>query len=232
MFKEKRIGAVLLMGGEGLRFGTELPKQFHLLGSKPVFQYALDTLLDSQLFDEIVLVCHPDWLDQVQTNLNIILGGTTRQVSSYQGLKAFKTPPDIVLIHDAVRPFVTKSILEENVLGAIQWGATDTCIPSADTIVHAPKKTTIASIPKREEYLRGQTPQTFRYDWILNAHEKALQEGIENVSDDCRLVLDAGYPVHIVLGNEQNLKITSEMDLSIASFLMTKNISLLANYGS
>ncbi len=237
MEKTKPVGAILLMGGEGARFGSSVPKQFHLLGGKKVYQHALETLIASHLFEEILLICHPDWIHLPINELantkhrqapscRCIKGGKTRQESSYLGLKAFKTQPDIVLIHDAVRPFVSEQILRENVEGAIHWGATDTCIPSADTLVYAPNKNRIESIPKREEYLRGQTPQTFKMEWILEAHEKALSDGIQNASDDCRLVLRLGKPVHIVAGEESNLKITSEFDLMIANaHLLAKECS-------
>ncbi len=209
-----RIGAILLMGGEGVRFGGDVPKQFRFLGDKKIYSHALETIQSSYLFDEIVLVCHPNWTDLPHDG--VVKGGKTRQESSYLGLQAFKMRPDIVLIHDAVRPFVTKKILQENIEGAIRFGAIDTCIPSTDTLVYAPTDGRIQKIPKREEFMRGQTPQTFRMDWILEAHERAISDGIENVSDDCQLVLRIGKPVHIVLGDEKNMKITSEFDLVIA----------------
>lgn len=227
MFKGKTVGALLLMGGEGRRFGSEVPKQFHLLCGKPVYRHALEAALSSDIFDEIILVTHADWADGLEKGVRVAVGGKTRQESSYRGLRAFAKKPDIVLIHDAVRPFVTERILKENVAGAIEWGAVDTCIPTADTLVHAPGGQMIASIPRREEFLRGQTPQTFRMDWIVEAHEKALADGVENASDDCRLVLRLGKTVHIVAGEEQNLKITSELDLFIAEQILIKNRILL-----
>jgi len=221
MFQQNTIGALLLMGGEGRRFGSTIPKQFHLLSGKKIYRHALETFLTTGLFDEIILVAPLDWIaGAAHDGVKTVAGGKTRQQSSYLGLKAFQTKPDIVLIHDAVRPFITERILRENVAGAIQWGAINTCIPSSDTLVHAPEGRAIASIPKREEYLRGQTPQTFRMDWILEAHEKAIADGIENASDDCRLVLRQGRAVHVVLGEEQNLKITSAFDLFLAEQLL------------
>jgi ribitol-5-phosphate 2-dehydrogenase (NADP+) / D-ribitol-5-phosphate cytidylyltransferase len=216
MFNGMRMGAILLMGGEGRRFGSDTPKQFHILGDKMVFRHALDTMQTMGIFDEIVLVCHPDWLNLSVEGARVVCGGPTRQQSSYRGLKSFLKRPDVVLIHDAVRPFVSERIIRENIAGAMLWGAVDTCIPSADTLVHAPGGQVIAEIPKREEYLRGQTPQTFRMDWIAEAHEKAAIDGIESASDDCRLVLRLGKNVYIVKGDEQNIKITSELDILIA----------------
>jgi 2-C-methyl-D-erythritol 4-phosphate cytidylyltransferase len=217
----QRIGAILLMGGDGKRFGSELPKQLQLLGGKKVFTYALETLIASGLFHEIVLVCHPHWM-VAHEGARSIPGGATRQQSSYRGLHGFTQRPDIVLIHDAVRPFVSERILRDNVALAIQHGAADTCIPSADTLVHAPGGQRIAAIPPRAEYQRGQTPQTFRYDWILEAHEQALVQGVENASDDCQLALRMGRPIWIAQGEEINIKITTELDLSLAESLLPK----------
>ncbi len=220
MFENRRIGAVLLMAGSGSRFGSALPKQLHRLVGKPVFLHALEAFLAAEIFDEIVLSCHPDWMPQIaemlpslaHPKIQMIPGGATRQESSRRGLLAFETAPDIAAIHDAVRPFVTPEILLENVRAAIRTGAADTCIPSADTLVHAPGRF-LTSIPPRSEYLRGQTPQTFSYPLILRAHHSSLKE---NASDDCQLVLDLNHPVEVVCGSEDNIKITSELDLFLA----------------
>lgn len=226
MFQGHRVGAILLMGGEGIRFGIKLPKQFHHLGGKPLYRYALETFLESGYFDEIVLVCHSDWMantaEDIRPGVRVVPGGASRQESSFAGLKAFSPMPRLVLIHDAVRPFATKKILKDNLDAALACGAADTCIPSADTLVFAPGGALLASIPKREDFRRGQTPQTFRTDWIVEAHEKARREGVVNASDDCRLVLEAGHPVAVVAGSEENFKITSEFDLVLAEALLEK----------
>lgn len=227
MYQKHRIGAILLMGGEGKRFGSFVPKQFHLLEDKKVYRYALDTFATTGFFDEILLVCPKKWMKETEkeagSSAKVIEGGPTRQSSSYAALKAFRSTPDIVLIHDAVRPFVSAEIIQANLEQAILQGAVDTCIPSADTLVFSPQHKTIESIPNRADYLRGQTPQTFRYDWILKAHKKALREGIFDASDDCRLILLSGRPVAIVQGSEENFKITSELDLVLARALLKKN---------
>ena len=223
MLNNFRIGAVLLMGGEGRRFGNELPKQFHRLAGKPVFIHTLEVFLQAEWIDDIILVCHPDWIhfvqDTIEKKIRIVAGGATRQDSSLKGLKGFQIPPHVVLIHDAVRPFVTQKILEGNAKEALRWGAVDTCIPSTDTLVHAPEEQTIREIPLRDHFLRGQTPQSFQYDLILQAHEEAAKQKITNASDDCRLVLRLGKTVKVVAGDEHNIKITTELDLFLAEQL-------------
>lgn len=223
------IKGILLMAGKGLRFGKEFPKQFQPLGSKKVYQWTLEKFLDSKLFEEIILVCAPDWISQVQqeiqmyANIRLVEGGNTRQESSYQGLLACGAKTTHVVIHDAVRPFVSNRILKENIAGAKKFGAIDTCIPSADTIVHTPDQKIIGAIPPRKEFMRGQTPQSFAYPLILEAHRKTTRT---NASDDCSLVCELGKPVHIVLGEEENLKITSPLDLLLAESLLN---SILAS---
>jgi 2-C-methyl-D-erythritol 4-phosphate cytidylyltransferase len=214
------------MGGSGERFQSATPKQFHRLAGKKVYLYTLETFHESQLFGEIILVCPDSWIDQVKedlvaySNVKVIAGGKTRQESSLNGLLAASDQTRVVVIHDAVRPFVSKEILEQNIAGAMRYRAVDTCIPSADTLVYAPEGNEIAEIPLRSAYLRGQTPQSFDYSLILKAHLEAKEAGICNQSDDCSLVMRGGHPVHVVAGNEENIKITSELDLFLAEQLL------------
>ncbi len=214
MYQGKSIAAILLMAGEGKRFGSGIPKQFHELGSKKIYLFAMETILGMGIFDEVILVCHKDWMVDHE-GVRVIEGGESRQESSYRGVLAARG--DVVLIHDSVRPFVSERILRENVEMAIQYGAVDTCIPSADTLVHAPGGKKIGNIPKREEFFRGQTPQTFRREWILEAHRKMRGMG---ASDDCQLVLGMGRDVWVVKGEERNMKITTDFDLAVAGGLL------------
>lgn len=207
------IKAVILMGGEGLRFGRQTPKQFALLSGKPIYLHTLHALEHSNLFDEIILVCHKDYVSEMKGHA--VPGGSTRQESSYLGLLACGKETDLVLIHDGVRPFVTTEILRANIEGAKRYGAVDTCIPSTDTLVHGTD--TIHSIPPRAEYQRGQTPQTFHYELIRKAHEQAYKK---EATDDCQLVLEMGHPVHIIPGDEYNIKITTELDLFLGEQIL------------
>ncbi len=225
MYKNQKISAVLLMGGLGFRFQSTLPKQFHYLSGKRVYLYALDALARSGLFDEILLVCHKDWKETVAKEtkkiptVSIIEGGSSRQESSYLGLLHCSNP-HLVLIHDAVRPFVSQRILLENIEHAFNFGAVDTCVASSDTIIYSEDQKILTSIPDRKRLLRGQTPQTFSYPLILEAHEHALKKKMNSVSDDCRLVVELGKNVSIVAGEESNIKITSKLDLFLAEQIL------------
>ncbi|GAB4191718.1 MAG: bifunctional cytidylyltransferase/SDR family oxidoreductase [Simkaniaceae bacterium] len=213
------------MGGDGKRFGNSLPKQFQLLSGKKIYQHTLEVFLNSQFFQNILLVCRPDYVPLVLEEtakfaplVQVVPGGKDRQASSYSGLLA-ADPCDIIMVHDAVRPFITEKILQENIEAAITCGAADTCIPSSDTLVHV-REGFIEEIPDRDLWKRGQTPQTFQYALLKRAHQKALRSNISGASDDCQLVLRLGIPIKTILGSESNIKITSLLDLFLAEQLL------------
>ena len=213
-----KIAAIILMAGAGERFGHSLPKQFHRLSGKPLYQHTLDAF--SNLFDDIVLVVHPDFVDKIEVKgVRVIPGGATRQASSFLGIQACPDA-DIVVIHDGARPFVDERILEDVIESAKAYGAVNTCIPSKDTLVTSQDGQKIDSIPDRSHFLRGQTPQAFSKQLIIDAHKKALSDGITNATDDCQLVHRLGHTIHVVQGSEKNIKITSQLDLFLAEQLM------------
>ncbi|MFS8564497.1 MAG: 2-C-methyl-D-erythritol 4-phosphate cytidylyltransferase [Rhabdochlamydiaceae bacterium] len=190
-----------------------------MLDGKKIYLHTLDIFIQSKLFESVVLVCHPDWLEAVKEetagySVVVTAGGVTRQHSSYLGLLACPHDTEYVVIHDALRPFVSQDILERNVEQVQIGRAVDTCIPATDTIVHSRNGRMIDQIPLRKEYFQGQTPQSFAYSLIIRAHEETTQT---NASDDCSLVLEMGQPVAIVLGDERNMKITTELDLILVA---------------
>lgn len=217
--------AIILMGGEGRRLLSTVPKQFHCLGSRPIYQQTLQVFRESGLFQEIILVCHPDWISKVQeetaqfSNVQVVVGGLTRQQSSLKGIEACHPFCSYVMLHDAVRPFVSQEILRKNIEAVLKYSAVDTCIPSADTLLITQDGTSIDTIPPRHHFRRGQTPQTFAYSLIRKAHEQTKRT---NATDDCQLVVDLGIRVAIVEGSEENLKITTEWDLEMAQILYQK----------
>lgn len=213
----KGVKAILLAAGSGERFGDPVPKQFHELGDKPLYRHSYDILTSSNLFEEIIVVCHPDWTQQL--DIPTVRGGTTRQESVYLGLVAAGADTEIVVIHDAVRPFVTHQILQANIEAARAYGACDTCIPSADTLVTTQNGQTITEIPDRSHMRRGQTPQSFQYPVILEAHHQATST---TATDDCQLVLNIDHPVHIIDGHDHNIKVTTPIDWELAKLLLQK----------
>lgn len=209
-----RFAAILLLGGKGSRFATSLPKQFQRLGEKKVYEHPLSTFQSVNLFDEILVVSPED-----SPLPGTVSGGATRQSSSYKGLLALHKDTDYVVIHDGVRPFVTEEMIKNHVEKVQKYKAVNTCIPSPDAI-NLVQEDSIVSIVKRGEALRGQTPQSFAYPLILEAHKKTKQL---NACCDCSLILELGHPVHMVMGSERNFKITSQQDLAFAEFLLFRD---------
>jgi len=222
------VRAILLMGGTGDRFGSSRPKQFHLAAGKKLYLYTVEKFIDSDRFKEILLVAPSGWIREIEedikeylgSSLRIIPGGATRQESSFLGVMACPSTTEIVVIHDAVRPFVTKRMIDENILKAQEVGAADTCIASTDTLVYAPSGDFIHTIPLRSHFLRGQTPQSFQFKLICQAHHHAQALTLEGISDDCRLVREIGAAVAIVQGEESNIKITTPLDLLLAEQML------------
>lgn len=217
------------MGGQGERFNSPLPKQFHAIGGKQIFIHTLETFVKMNIFTKIILPCPIQWKETVLSQISslpykkqiqVITGGSCRQESSYLSLLSCDPDTDYVVIHDAVRPFVSQKILQDNIDQAILHGAVDTCIPSADTLVHSSEGLWIDNIPIRKEFLRGQTPQSFSYKLIVEAHKKALLDELKNSSDDCTLVKNLKHPIKIVMGSEYNIKITTDLDLFLAERLL------------
>ncbi len=199
------IVAIVLMAGAGQRLGGAV-KSHLLLEGRPVYEHTLQQLKEGWPFDAIVLVMkqpHP------VEGCIVVQGGASRRQSCYQGLLACPEGTETVVIHDAVRPFVTPRIVAENVRMAQVHKAVNTCIPSSDTLVHHDGEQ-IHTIPDRSTLWRGQTPQSFDYQLIRKAHE-TVPELVEHV-DDCRLVLELGVKPYIVQGEESNFKITTEFD--------------------
>jgi ribitol-5-phosphate 2-dehydrogenase (NADP+) / D-ribitol-5-phosphate cytidylyltransferase len=222
------VKAVILASGISERFSSEKPKQFTKLAGLPLLVHTLKIFQHSKYVDEIIVTTNKDNIELVWNYINlyslsktikVVVGGKSRQESSYIGLSCCGNNTEYVLIHDGVRPFVTERIIEDLVDSVKIHKAVDTVIPSADTIVEIDSKGFIREIPDRSFLRRGQTPQAFEYQLVEHAHEKAIADGIENATDDCALVLRLNHPVFTITGDEQNMKITYPLDLHIADKL-------------
>jgi 2-C-methyl-D-erythritol 4-phosphate cytidylyltransferase/2-C-methyl-D-erythritol 2,4-cyclodiphosphate synthase len=210
--------ALVLAGGSGSRFGGEIPKQYQILGDRIVLRHAVDALLAHSAIDNVRVVLRPEdrsLYDQAFSDVAILsptLGGATRQESTRLGLESLKDlAPDYVLIHDGARPFPDGGLINR-ALGAIRYtpGAIP-ALPVNDTLKRASADgRTIADTVDRRGLWRAQTPQAFRYQDILRAHDKARGE---ELTDDAMIAEKAGLPVTLVMGSEDNIKITTPEDM-------------------
>ena len=220
--------AIILAAGNSTRMKGKTPKQLLNIDGKPVSVYSIETFQAHADIDSIIIVTKTDLfetfskiakkyhLDKITA---IIAGGITRQASVFNAL-AFLDPnikhSDIVLIHDAARPFITKRIIDENIRIAKKSSAVETAIHCADTISVSKNGQFVTNVLERRELYQAQTPQSFVFGLILQAHQKALFENWTNITDDAQLVLRFGHEVAIAEGNRNNFKITTHEDFELA----------------
>lgn len=222
--------AIILASGSGERTGLDTPKQFLKIAGKTVIEHTLQTFEKHPKIDEIIIVANKNYIEKVQTILKankykklikIVQGGATRKDSSYNGINSINETEANVLIHDAVRPFISSKIIDDCIEALKSHKAIDVAIPSSDTIVIADENNLIKQIPERRFFRRGQTPQCFYLPLIKKAHELSLKDDeAKNVTDDCSLVLRYNLSdVFIVEGDHFNRKITYPLDVAIADKL-------------
>lgn len=219
--------AIILLAGEGKRMQNPTPKQFLRVRNTPVFVYTTKAFDSHPDIDGVLLVVHPDYLQEVTAMTHtfkltkvqgIVAGGATRQASVLRGLDGLfpkVKPEDIVLIHDAARPLVSPSIITENILAARSHGAAETVLEVSDTLTYSSDGLTLHSPLKRDHVYQVQTPQTFRYQLIRDAHNKLTERHIHGLTDDAQAVHQMDIPVHLVQGNRLNFKITTPEDFAL-----------------
>jgi 2-C-methyl-D-erythritol 4-phosphate cytidylyltransferase len=204
--------------------GGPVPKQFLALGGQPLVVHALRVLQASPVIDEIILAVPQSEMDYCLSHLvtphrftkvtKIVPGGAERQDSVRHALEEVGDETDLVLIHDAVRPFLTERMVAEVVAAARAKGAAIVALPMKDTVKQVGADHVIERTVDRRPLWLAQTPQAFRRDWLVAAHRKAHAERV-HATDDAYLVEWAGHPVSVVEGSGENIKVTRPEDLII-----------------
>ncbi|HAM38337.1 MAG TPA: 2-C-methyl-D-erythritol 4-phosphate cytidylyltransferase [Elusimicrobia bacterium] len=211
------ISAIIVAAGSGKRFGSK--KQYEYLGKKKIFEITLSKFLSVPNINNIILVLPKNDIEIIQKKIKfdscikIIAGGKTRQHSVYNGLLSLAENTDIVIIHDGVRPFVSKEIILKSISETEKYGAAVVAVPVKDT-VKIERKGFILKTPERKNIFLAQTPQTFKYSVIMQAYKKAFKKNFLS-TDDSALVEKLGKKVKVVLGDYKNIKITTRDDLSV-----------------
>jgi len=222
--------AVILASGSGSRFGAKLPKQFVRLAGKPVIQYTIEAFEAAKAIDEIIIVTKEEYIDYVYEIINcqvfkkvtkVIGGGAERYDSTLSALAAISDDEVNLIIHDAVRPFVSEKIINRCVEALKKYNAVDVVVDATDTIVRV-KEQVIQEIPDRRFLKRGQTPQAFKKATLQKAYDLFMQDAEKVASDDCGIVLKylPNEPVVTVQGEEANFKITHQQDIYLADNLI------------
>jgi 2-C-methyl-D-erythritol 4-phosphate cytidylyltransferase len=229
-----RVSAIVPAAGLGTRMGAEMPKQFLELDGVPLVVFTLRRLAACPAITEFLVATRGDEVDSLaarvaQENLvrpvRVVRGGDTRQDSVSNALAEVSRDADLILVHDAVRPLVTREQIERVIAEALVCDAAILGIPAMDTVKEVkrgslPSDVALinATIP-RERIVLAQTPQVFRAALLLEAFGRATQEGATS-SDEAGLVERLGRTVHVVAGSERNLKITRPGDMQLAEFYL------------
>jgi 2-C-methyl-D-erythritol 4-phosphate cytidylyltransferase len=229
-----RIAAILPAAGMGTRMGRETPKQFLELDGSPILLHTLRRLASCDAITEIILANRADELHRVEElcrqekfrqSIRVVKGGDTRQDSVAAALGHVGEDAELVVVHDAVRPFVTREQVSRVIEEARKCGAAILGIPAMDTVKEVKRSSLpqdvaliIGTIP-RERIVLAQTPQVFRTKLLREAFAKAAADGV-NASDEAGLVERLGHDVHVVHGTERNIKITKPADMELARFYL------------
>jgi 2-C-methyl-D-erythritol 4-phosphate cytidylyltransferase len=225
---DKRIALVIAGAGEGKRFGGKVPKPYVRLKGIPILSLTLEVFDTLSEINSIIIVTHPDWIKYCRKEIieefkfkkvvDIIAGGEKRQDSVRLGLE--KVEADFVLIHDAVRPFVTRNFILQLIKAGLRYGAVIPALSVIDTIKRV-EEGIVKNTIERENLYKIQTPQFFRLDIIKKAHYEAYKCGFYG-TDDSALVERLGIQVKVIKGLSSNIKITTPDDLLYAYNLLSK----------
>ncbi|WP_329378103.1 bifunctional cytidylyltransferase/SDR family oxidoreductase [Streptomyces sp. NBC_01351] len=237
MSRNARTIAVVLAGGTGQRIGLAIPKQLVKIAGRTILEHTLTIFQENTSVDEILVVMHADHVEEVERIVaaagldkvtGVIAGGSTRNETTCRAIDTITAgladdePDPKLLFHDAVRPLLSQRVIDDCVLALDKYEAVDVAIPSADTIIvtrtHGDDGEFITEIPDRSRLRRGQTPQGFLLSTIRRAYLVAAGDPNFEATDDCSVVLRylPDVPIHVVEGEEHNMKVTHPVDIFIA----------------
>lgn len=214
--------------------GGSIPKQFLSLGGEPLIIQSLRALQAATVVDQVILAvpfadieyCEHEIVSRHRFTkvAKVVAGGVERQDSVRHALAEVPVGTEIVLVHDAVRPFLTQRMIDEVVAAARKHGAAIVALPMRDTVKQVRPDGMIERTIDRTPLWLAQTPQAFRRDWIEAAHLKAHAEGVR-ATDDAFLVEWLGYPVAVVEGSGENIKVTRPEDMVIGEAILASRIT-------
>ena len=237
------VSAIIAAGGRGLRLGGAVPKQLLALAGRPILERSVAAFANHPEIDEIVVALPseladnpPSYLRSSVKRLRVVTGGGRRQDSVAAAFNAVDAGADIVVIHDAARPFATADLISRTIAAAAKSGAALAAIPARDTVKRTALDSDgrsqgrfVAETLARESIFLAQTPQAFRRD-VLDAALSANQNG-GDATDEAALAERAGYRVAIVPGEDTNIKVTTPEDLTMADAIARKTGTLPARTG-
>jgi len=235
-----KVHAIILAAGEGKRARCDLPKQFIKIAGKTIIEHTIEVFERVRKINNIIVVVpamYKTLMEEIVLKNNykkvskILAGGQTRQESCFIGLEVIKDNNDIVLIHDAVRPFLSERIINQSISAIKKYDAVDVAIPSTDAIIRVNSRQIIDDVPVKKYMFRGQTPEGFRVGIIKKAYHLANKDKNVQITAFCDLVIKYNLAkVHVVRGEMSGIKITYPEDVLLAeSLFKVKNMDACEN---
>ena len=226
-----QVAAVVVAAGQGLRAGGEIPKQFRRIAGETLLERALSVFAEASDVTFVQPVIRPNDVDLVRRltrGMNVlepVAGGATRQASVRAGLEALVScTPDIVLVHDAARPFASASLITRAIEAAEKTGAAIPALPVTDTVKRIDNAGTIEATLDRNSIRLVQTPQAFAFPVLFDAHRRALAQGRDDFTDDAALAEWAGIKVSVFAGEPGNIKFTTPEDFARAEAIQSAGL--------
>lgn len=217
--------AIILAAGNGTRLSNNIKKQFIKIHDKQLFLFSFDSFCSSNI-DKILIVSSKEDINYVKSLvssnekfLDVIAGGETRQQSvknALDYLKGILADDDVILIHDAARPLIKVPLINEVLNKTIEYDCCSLILPIKDTIISL-SNNNYESTLERDKLASVQTPQGFKFKIIYEAHQKGSQI---SATDDAQLVKKLGFNIHLIKGDEQNFKITTNEDLNYFEYIL------------
>jgi 2-C-methyl-D-erythritol 4-phosphate cytidylyltransferase len=224
--------AIIPAGGSGVRMENERPKQFLDVDGRPLLAVTLEKFQVCPVIRTVILVAPENEVAYCQSEIveryrltkveKVVAGGERRQDSVKLGIEASGGDCELILIHDGVRPLVTPDLIVRVVEAAQAHRTVITGLPAKETVKEIDENAVVVRTFDRQKVWLVQTPQVFRYEDVLMAHRRAVEEGWEGVTDDALLVEKLGIPIKVVEGSEDNIKVTTPQDLELVKFLLKR----------
>lgn len=230
------IYAVICAGGTGKRMGSQTPKQFMLIGDKPIIVHSVKKFIGFDEIQKIIVLTPQEWIEHtidlltkhidnnIMQKIEVIAGASQRNETIMNAINHIAEnygldSDTIIVTHDAVRPFLSHKIIEDNIEAVKKYRATNTVIPAVDTIVESEDGEFANSIPDRAKMFHAQTPQCFYAQELKETYQSLTEEEKELLTDATKIYVLKGKPVYMVMGDKKNIKITYPQDIKIGEIL-------------